>query len=102
MHRNRFLLGAVLTVLLCASLILWIHADTAAWIQIYEGPESFMAYSLVVTADGGFALAGGSLLVKTDEFGNMQWNQTYDGKIYSLVTTSDGGYALAGARLSGS
>ena len=102
MHRNRFLLGAVLTVLLCASLILWIHADTEAWIQIYEGPESFTAYSLVVTADGGFALAGGSLLVKTDEFGNMLWNQTYDGRIYSLVTTSDGGYALAGAGLSGS
>ena len=99
LHRSQFLLIIILSVLLCASLILWIRAETAAWIRIYEGPESYAAYSLVVTADGGYALAGGSLLVKTDALGNMDWNQTYDGTIYSLATTSDGGYALAGSAI---
>jgi hypothetical protein len=97
--KNRLLLIGVLSVLLCASLILWIQADNAAWIRIYKGPESYAAYSLVVTADGGYALAGGPLLVKTDVLGNMEWNHTYDGTIYSLITTSDGGYALAGSAI---
>jgi hypothetical protein len=68
-----------------------------------------IAYSLVQTGDGGYALAGYVIfgytdfwLVKTDADGNMQWDNTYDGggdseHAYSLVQTSDGGYALAGS-----
>ena len=85
------------------------------------------AYSLIVTSDGGYALAGvqncsasplelhywhyfyndlggDCWLVKTDANGNMEWNNTYGGghpwwndEAYSLVETSDGGYALAGS-----
>jgi predicted secreted protein len=80
------------------------------WNQTYGGTGQDSAESLVVTSDGGYALAGytGSFgagawdfwLVKTDAAGNMEWNQTYGGTTddgaYSLVKTSDGGYALAG------
>ncbi len=88
------------------------------WTQTYgaikEYPNSAVkieqAYSLVETADGGFALAGLTdsfgageddfWLVKTDAEGNMEWNQTYGGvkddQAYSVVETSDGGYALVG------
>ncbi len=80
------------------------------WNQTFGGIGWDQAYSLVVTSDGGFALAGrtksfgaGSYdawLVKTDSNGNMQWNQTYGGSGWdesqSLVVTSDGGFALAG------
>ena len=65
--------------------------------------------SLIETFDGGYALAGVTYsssayedfwLVKTDEYGNVEWNQTYGGEYsdwaYSLVETSDGGYALCG------
>jgi hypothetical protein len=42
----------------------------------------------------------GLWLVKTDAFGNMQWNKTYEEikneNIYPLIATSDGGYAIAG------
>jgi hypothetical protein len=68
---------------------------------------------MVMTSDGGFAIAGrtesfgaGSAdfwLVKTDEFGYMEWNKTYGGENFefarSLIATSDGGYVLLGHTL---
>jgi hypothetical protein len=65
------------------------------WSQTYEARYD-RAYSLVETFDGGFALAGDSLLIKTDASGNMEWNRTYGGTLRALVATSDGEYALAG------
>ncbi len=80
------------------------------WSQAYGGAEHDVAYSLVQTNDGGYALAGytesfgaGSAdfwLVKTDSTGNHVWNKTYGGTSYedasSLVQSVEGGYALAG------
>jgi hypothetical protein len=80
------------------------------WNRTYGGAIGEVAFSLVATSDGGFALAGSTdsfgtgiddfWLVKTDMYGNMEWSQTYGGAngdyVYSLVATSDGGYALAG------
>jgi hypothetical protein len=81
------------------------------WRQHHGGTDIDVAYSLVQTDDGGYALAGQTdsfgggnfdfWLVKTNSTGNMTWNKTY-GKTtldfaYSVVRTSDGGYALAGA-----
>lgn len=87
---------------------------SVVWSQTYGGPRSEVAYDLIETSDGGYALAGGLsyigapitivysdfLLVKTDSEGKMQWSQTYNrGEkeiAYSLVETSDEGYVLAG------
>ncbi|HDQ06154.1 MAG TPA: hypothetical protein ENN36_05470 [Candidatus Bathyarchaeota archaeon] len=87
------------------------------WNQTYGRGRSDRAYALVETADGGYALAGETIsigyedmphwdfwLVKTDESGVMEWNQTYEqisGSTINevaraLVETSDGGYALTG------
>jgi len=80
------------------------------WNKTYGGTGTDVAYSVVQTGDGGYALAGqtdsyggGGMnfwLVKTDSSGNMQWNKTYVGtgldEAYSMVQTGDGGYALAG------
>ena len=80
------------------------------WSQTYGGASSDSAEAMVQTSDGGYALAGytrsfgaGSYdfwLVKTDGYGNLEWNQTYGGAgiehAYALVETSDGGYAIAG------
>jgi hypothetical protein len=99
----------VLSVLLCSSLVLLAGASTI-WSQTYGGSGTDYAYSVVTTSDGGYALAGVTdsfgagksdfWLVKTDAFGNMEWNKTYGGTstdyAYSLVGTSDGGYALGG------
>jgi len=81
------------------------------WNKTYGGTDGDVALSLVVTSDGGFALAGetGSFgaggfdfwLVKTDGSGNIEWSRTYGGaksdRANSIVQTSDGGYTLAGS-----
>jgi len=80
------------------------------WKNTYGGPELDAVHQMIATSDGGYALAGytgttgaNSLdgwFVKTDEFGKMEWNQTYKweefDRIFSLVEPSDGGYALVG------
>ena len=77
------------------------------WNKTYPAVTGWMfngKWSVVVTSDGGYALAGHSmadfLLLKTDRFGNMIWNRTYGGTesdyANSLIATSDGGYAMAG------
>jgi hypothetical protein len=82
------------------------------WSQRYGGSDGEDAYSLVATSDGGYAIAGYAisfadegtgrdfLLIKTDAYGNIEWNRTYGGRLsewaYSVVETSDEGYAIAG------
>jgi parallel beta-helix repeat protein len=81
------------------------------WNKTYGETDRDLAYSLVQTSDGGFAIAGQTYstgagegdfwLVKTDVSGNIQWSQTYggtgtEGIFASLIQTFDGGYALAG------
>jgi hypothetical protein len=87
----------------------------AEWSQTYGGTEWDLAYSMVVTSDGGYVLAGYTdsfdagtgrdfWLVRADASGKMLWNKTYGGTeadvAQSLVATSDGGYALAGSTMS--
>jgi len=83
---------------------------TLQWSQTYGGTDNEIAYSMIQTLDGGYALAGFTAsydagkydfwLVKTDSAGNPQWNQTYGGAdydyAYSVIQASDGGYAIAG------
>jgi hypothetical protein len=85
---------------------------TAEWNMTYGGSDYDGAASLVITSDGGYAIAGytesfgagerDAWLVKTDADGNMEWNQTYGGVkedvASSLVTLSDGSYVIAGTR----
>jgi hypothetical protein len=98
LRRKLLLFGTVLFLLLGSSLVVSVDA-ALMWSRTYEGAEIDIAYSLVATSDGGYALAG-SMFVKTDELGDLEWNKTYGGIACSLVATSDGGYALAGANYS--
>ena len=83
------------------------------WTKTYDGTSYDVAYSVVLTGDGGFALAGYTMsmggnpdfwLVRTDSSGNMLWTKTYGGTsydvAYSVVLTGDGGFALAGYTMS--
>jgi predicted secreted protein len=80
------------------------------WNQAYGGSGWDEAQSIVVTSDGGFALAGRTnsfgagdydfWLIKIDSLGNMEWNQTYGGsnidQALAIVQTSDDGFAVVG------
>lgn len=85
-------------------------SPTLLWDATFGGPDQDYAFSLVQTSDNGFISAGGTFsfgaggsdfwLVKTDSFGNMQWNKTYGGtgddEAHCLTRTLDGGYAILG------
>jgi hypothetical protein len=80
------------------------------WSENYGGENLDMAYSVIQTSDGGYAIAGltesygageyDCWLVKTDASGNLEWSGTYGGTswdgAHSVIQTSDGGYILAG------
>ena len=107
---RKWVLSSTVLVVLTLSLVVSVEADSIMWSQTYGGTDSDYGRSVVETSDGGYVIAGRTdsfgdsggvyWLVKTDEFGNMDWNQTYEGTNYdvahSVIETFDGGYALAG------
>jgi predicted secreted protein len=80
------------------------------WNHTYGGPADDVFREGIQTADGGFALLGGTWsygaggqdwwFVKTDASGKAEWNRTYGGSVndrgLSIVETFDGGFGLAG------
>ena len=80
------------------------------WTRTYGGGNADIAYSVAVTADSGFILAGytdpeGSdrydvLLIRTDFNGSTLWTRTYGGSspdyVESVAQTYDGGFIAAG------
>lgn len=79
------------------------HGDTL-WTRTYGDFRSDYGYSVVQTADGGFAIAGSirrpgidsAYLLKTDPQGINQWQKAYGGILYSIQRTADGGFCLVG------
>jgi predicted secreted protein len=104
-----FFLGIIIVVLVTFPFVYSVGASSLMWSQTYGGIQNDLAYSLVETSDGGFAVTGVTdsygaqhdiWLIKTDETGTVRWNQTYEygeAKV-AVVETSDGGYALAGSK----
>jgi hypothetical protein len=104
----------LVTPLLTVPMFRSVWAEPLGWSKTYGGIGSDSVYSLVQTGDGGYAMLGGTdsygagngdfWLIKTDSFGNAQWNKTYGGANWdgalAVVQTGDGGYALAGSTLS--
>ena len=80
------------------------------WSHYYGGDGHESAKSVLQTNAGGFVFAGWTWsygagekdfwLVKIDEFGNEEWDQTYGGlecdEATSFQQTADGGYIIAG------
>jgi predicted secreted protein len=84
---------------------------TSGWTKVYGGAGSDVPDgNIVQTSDGGYAISGGtssfgaggfdSWLIKTDAFGNMEWQKAYGGALddraNDMCKTADGGFALAG------
>ncbi len=81
------------------------------WSACYGGTQNDWAYSIEVTADSGYFVAGYSnsfnppngfdaYYFKTDKNGNLQWQKTVSGTdwdfIYGTTPMPDGGFILCG------
>lgn len=87
------------------------HNGNLQWNKTVGGSGDDMAFSIIQTLDGGYAIAGetnsfgaGSYdfyIVKLSNIGNLQWSRTIGGTNYdyawSIVQTPDRGFAIAGS-----
>ena len=80
------------------------------WNKTYGGTENERAITTIPTNDGNYITVGNTAsfgrgetdiyLVKTDNFGNIIWNNTYGGASaetpFDIIETVDGGYGITG------
>ena len=81
------------------------------WEKTFDKDEHDIAYSIIQTKDGGYAIAGGTgrrfwgevncWVIKLDTKGNMEWDNDFGGtgwdEIYSIIQTKGGGFIAAGS-----
>jgi len=66
------------------------------WDQTFGGSGNDYGSSVQQTTDGGYIIAGSSL-IKTDSMGNVMWSRSLGGS--SVRQTADGGFIIAGGWL---
>ena len=80
------------------------------WDKTFDEDENDIAYSLIQTEDGGYAIAGSTGLrvwgetncwvIKLDVKGNMEWDSNFGGtgwdETYSIIQTKDEGFIAIG------
>jgi hypothetical protein len=83
---------------------------TSMWNQTYGGPETEDCFTAIETSDRGYAMVGRTYsfgagdadiwLVKTDSYGNLEWNKTFGTQGHEeanhLTSTDDKGFIIVG------
>lgn len=115
-----------LSIILSFLALLFVQSQTfpnliVEWQKCYGGSSWEMAKDIKATSDGGFIIIGETMsndgdvsfshghsdiwLVKTDKFGNIEWERTYGGPspdyASTVMETSDGGFVFLGYVSSG-
>jgi predicted secreted protein len=104
--------NGILSLLLISSFIISVSSAklTVEFNRAFGGSKSDVAYRVIQTSDGGYALVGqtssygagltDAWLVKVDSEGNLLWNKTYGGPsddtASCILQTADSGFILAG------
>lgn len=74
------------------------------WDKTIGGTGMDLLAASILTADGGYLLAGNSRVTKIDGAGNIVWDKNYGGNLEeqftSIASVPDGGYLLTGALFS--
>jgi hypothetical protein len=114
---NQFFVRSVLaSAILCGTaMAVFAQGPDSLWVKTYGGPDIDRGKSMVLTADGGLAIAaefggyfevglftnGDVWLVRTDANGDTLWSKSYGGpgidEANAIQQTSDGGYIIGGA-----
>ena len=112
----RFLEKTMLKIIIFTGLTLFVFSSyglaqnegDTLWTRVYGDTANQMAYSVVQTSDGGFAVAGYTggydtadfWLIKIDPNGDTVWTRTYgtdeSEHAESVKQTYDGGFIMAG------
>jgi hypothetical protein len=105
--------GSWNTSVMSSTDILFFKLDASGnllWAKQMGGANEDQALSVILTSDGGYALAGVTqsygaggqdfIIVKTDSLGSVTWARTFGGSgtdgAWSIARASDGGYVVAG------
>jgi hypothetical protein len=106
----------LMSCFLFSSTLLAAEAPQIEWTRTFGGVSYDWAYWVEETRDSGFIVAGYTFtepngegeedmyVVKTDRYGNVEWENTYGDSLMDKVTCirqlDDGGYILCGSSLS--
>ncbi|MBU4348761.1 hypothetical protein KJ599_00380 [bacterium] len=80
------------------------------WDKTFDKDENDVAYSIIQTEDGGYAIAASTgfklwgeancWVIKLDAKGNIEWENSFGGtgwdEIYSIIQTKDGSFVTTG------
>ena len=80
------------------------------WEKTFNGDKNDVAYSIIQTKDGGYAIAASTgiklwgedncWVIKLDAKGDMEWDNNFGGanwdEIYSIIQTKDGNFITTG------
>ena len=100
----------VFFVLFCSLIINPVFSSSIMWSHTFGGEYGEAARDIIQTSEGGYAIVGFKpteengnndyWLIKTDENGNEEWNQTYGGihddHAFSIIETQDQGFIITG------
>ena len=89
-----------------------LNTPIATWVQMIGKDQENSSRDAIITPDGGLLivggvgdfnqseLVGGVMLVRTDKYGKLLWQETYGGEGYdfgsTIIEASDSGYLIAG------
>ena len=94
--------------ILSLPLVIAVEDSPELWRKTFGGDSKDICKSMIQTTDGEFVLLGfldilgnsSVWLVKTDPYGNMEWNKTVSGSANSFIQTLDDGFAFVGTHAS--